>query len=328
MFAQITVIGLGLIGGSLFRRLHHAGIRTVGYDRDPATREAADAADVGEVSPSIEAAVDGSDLVVMATPILTAPSVLKDLSCVDYRGLVTDVTSVKAPIEALVQHHLPHARWVGGHPMAGTHQSGFAASNATLFDDCAWVLCLEDDDQLNDWLALAHVITEMGSRVVPTTATAHDEAVARISHAPHILAAALTTTAAEPDAGRLALTLGAGSFRDGTRVAAGPTNLSAAMCGGNASALDAQLAAIIQRLEQARTLLSQESPIDELRDWFEPAHRIRSSWPPQYDVTETFTPSRRSLLELGNVGGWVTAVHPAPNTVTTVRPMVATNTAH
>src|SRR5215204_5632601 len=250
---RVAILGLGLIGGSLLHRLEALGVEVTGYDTDPATREAA----VGsrpQASRSnrttVSGVVDGADLVVLAVPLPAIEDVLSEMR--DYTGLLTDVTSVKAEPRWLAAEHCPGAHWVGGHPMAGREQSGFAAADATLFDGCAWVLTLEEDTDLDAWLTLASLVTMIGARAVPATADEHDAAVARISHAPHVLAAALAERAGE---GPLALTLGAGSFRDGTRVAATRPELTAAMCGGNAVAVRTELDALIGKLTEARRRL-------------------------------------------------------------------------
>ncbi|MGH3712696.1 MAG: prephenate dehydrogenase, partial [Micromonosporaceae bacterium] len=195
----VSVLGLGLIGGSLLRALSAAGYPTVGYDAAPGTRTAA--ADAGyPVAGSVAGAVAEADLVVLAVPLPAVAGVLDELA--GYRGLLSDVTSVKAPVSALVAARLPEARYVGGHPMAGKETSGFAASDPALFTGCAWALCLEPvgaqrpGASLGDWLTVAELVTQLGARVVPATPYDHDRAVAQVSHLPHIVAAALAAATA------------------------------------------------------------------------------------------------------------------------------------
>ena len=228
---DVAVVGLGLIGGSLLHALTAAGHPVTGYDADPQTREQARAAGFA-VAGSVAAAAAGAEVVVLAVPLPALPAVLDELAAFD--GLVTDVTSVKGPVRELMAEHGVR-RFVGGHPMAGKETSGFTAADPALFAGCAWVLCLEPAETgLADWLRLAALFTAMGARVVPVTAAEHDRAVAEVSHVPHLLAAALALSLV---ANPLAATLAAGSFRDGTRVAASRAELIAAMCGGNAAAV-------------------------------------------------------------------------------------------
>ncbi|GGN73897.1 prephenate dehydrogenase [Actinoplanes lobatus] len=294
------MIGLGLIGGSLLRALAAAGHDVVGYDADPATREAARAAGF-RVAGTVPEAVRGTELTALAVPLTVLPEVIAEMAGHD--GLVTDVTSVKGPVRDLMKGF----RFVGGHPMAGKETSGFAASEAALFAGCAWVLCLEPHGtDLADWLSLAGLFTSMGARVVPVTATEHDTAVARISHVPHLFAAALATQlVADPLAG----TLAAGSFRDGTRVAATRPELTAAMCGGNRSAVQRELHRLIGDLQRLEEHLSAGDPTSALVPYLSLASQARGAWPPAPGTPEKVPADVEALLELGRAGGWVTSVN-------------------
>lgn len=326
---DIAVIGLGLIGGSLLRALAGAGHRVLGYDADPATRAtartaAAQAPPAGrwQVTATVRDAVARADLVVVAVPLPAVADVLDELLATGYAGLVTDVTSVKAPIRDLVARrlHVTDARlagFVGGHPMAGRESSGFAAADPGLFAGCAWVLCLEPaTTALADWLDLAKLVTGLGARVVPATADEHDAAVAAVSHVPHLLAAALAAAATDP----LARTLAAGSFRDATRVAATRPELTAAMCGGNATAVGAALDAVLDGLTDARRALDHPDAIAALRSWLAPGYAARVAWPPAPGGTLDLPANPGALLRLGRAGGWITAVAEDRRTVTAVRP--------
>ena len=304
---DVAIIGLGLIGGSLLRALSAAGHRVHGYDADPATREAAGA------STTTAEAAKNADLVVLAVPLPATDAVLTELTTIGYDGLVTDVTSVKAPVRDLVGRRLASARFVGGHPMAGKETSGFAAADPHLFEGCAWVLCLEAHTVLADWLELAALYTGLGARVVPATADEHDRAVAAVSHVPHLLASAL---AARTATDRLAATLGAGSFRDGTRVAASAPRLTAAMCGGNARFVRDELDAVLADLTAARAALDRPDPIAALQPWLTTGWKARRNWPPQPGPATELPAEADELLRLGRAGGWVTAVAQDRRTVT------------
>ena len=332
---NVAVIGLGLIGGSILRALAARGHHVAGYDLGPQTREAArglaraatlpPAADpqtrtitgkgTWRVAESIPAAVEGTDLVVLAVPLPAIPGVLAELA--GYPGLITDVTSVKGPVRDLLRGR----RFVGGHPMAGKESSGFAASDPLLFDGCAWVLCLEENDTgLADWLALAALCTELGARVVPVTAAEHDRAVAEISHVPHLLAAALSSVLADNP---LAGTLAAGSFRDGTRVAGTRAELIAAMCGGNAPAVGQVLAGVVADLQGYGRQLTAEDPIAALAERLRRPSDLRRAWPPEPGAATEVAAEPAALLALGRAGGWVTAVR--GDKVATMRPETGLN---
>ncbi|MGH3646014.1 MAG: prephenate dehydrogenase [Micromonosporaceae bacterium] len=324
----VSVLGLGLIGGSLLRALGAAGVPAVGYDAAPSTRTEAAAAGC-EIADSVADAADRAELVVLAMPLPAVPSVLDELAAAGYRGILTDVTSVKSPVYALVASHLPGARYVGGHPMAGKETSGFATSDPGLFTGCAWALCLEPGPatepapgpaRLADWLTVAELLTRLGVRVVPATPVEHDTAVARISHLPHLTATAL----AAATGGGLAATLGAGSYRDATRVAASRPGLVAAMCGGNAAALAPVLDDLIERLQEARRRLDAAEPTPALTEWLLPGHTARASWPPTGGEPRRLHVTAESLVALGRSGGWLTDVSPDRRAVAAVHPAEAT----
>jgi prephenate dehydrogenase len=327
---DIAVIGLGLIGGSLLRALAARGHKVVGYDADPATRATARTAAAQsprnarwQVTPSLGDAIRDIDLAIVAVPLPAVGAVFDDLASASYVGVVTDVTSVKGPVRELALDRLRTggqslAKFIGGHPMAGRETSGFTAADPQLFDGCAWVLCLEEDDSaVQDWVGLAALFTDLGARVVPATAQEHDAAVASVSHVPHLLATALSAHAASDP---LAGTLAAGSYRDGTRVAASRPELTAAMCGGNAEAVRTALDAVLADLTAARSALDGLDPIASLRVWLEPGHTARAAWPPKPGETARLPARPDVLLRLGRVGGWVTEVAPDRRTVTAVRP--------
>jgi prephenate dehydrogenase len=323
---NVAVIGLGLIGGSVLRALARAGHRLLGYDADPATRATARTAAARtpvearwQVAGALRDAVADADLVVLAVPLPAVGGVLDELTATGYAGLVTDVTSVKGPVRELVEARLGRlAGFVGGHPMAGRETSGFAAADPDLFAGCAWVLCLEPGvTPPADWLRLADLFTRLGARIVPATAAEHDRAVAAVSHVPHLLASAVAAVASRDP---MATTLAAGSFRDGTRVAASPSALVAAMCGGNAAAVAPALDLIREALDRAGDALAGPEPIAALRDWLEPGRAARAAWPPVAGEPAELPAEPDVLLRLGRVGGWVTAVAGDGRTVTAARP--------
>lgn len=294
---RVAVIGLGLIGGSAALALAEAGHDVLGLDPDPATREAAAAHFPVTADP---ADLSGTDLAVVAAPYRHLAAVADEMLA-GYTGLVTDVSSVKAePARVFARH-----RFVGGHPMAGKETSGFAAAEAGLFQGRKWVLCLEEATDLADWTALAALWTSIGAHVVPATAADHDRAAARISHLEHLVAAALVRVADEP----LARTLAAGSYRDGTRVAASPTALFTGMVEGNREQLMAAAEDLAAELDAAAADLDAytDRP-NSISEWFDRARVLRTDWPVEPDAAQRIPLTKASLMELGAAGGWLEAV--------------------
>jgi prephenate dehydrogenase len=295
-----------MIGGSVARRLapeHDVRV----WDADAATREAARAAGL-----CVREDVGDTDVVLVATPLDAMPTVLSGLSTRDGQPdhgqtgggpIVTDVGSVKAPVLAAARTAGLAGRYVGGHPMTGVERSGFAASEPALLAGAVWVLTLEQDTDLDRWLTVAELVTGAGARVLPTTAAAHDEAQARISGLPHLLATALAV--AGGTGGPLAAALAAGSFRDGTRVAGSRPELVAALCDGNRAALAAVLDETLAELSTARDALVTGGSVLPLavaghaarRRWAEPAPAVGVT------LERGSVTLRQDLLALGAAGG-------------------------
>lgn len=252
----LCVLGLGLIGGSLLRAATAAGWRAWGTSREAGVAAArADGADATtDTAAALRRAREADALVVLAVP---APAVDAQLRLVAEHApgaALTDVVSVKAAVADAVARRGLAARYVGGHPMAGTADSGWGAGSAALFRGAAWVVASDDGLDVAVWARVARLALDCGARVVPAGAREHDDAVARISHLPHLLAAVLASVGA--DGGPLALSLAAGSFRDATRVAGTDPDLVVAMCEANGPALREAVDEALGRLGAARGALA------------------------------------------------------------------------
>ncbi len=259
----VCILGLGLIGGSLLRTLADAGSPAYGYNRSAATVAAAVAAGYeadSDLTAVLTRAADDDAVIVLATPVPALAAMVCAVAEHAPRCLVTDVVSVKEEVARVVARHHPGARYVGGHPMAGTAESGWAATDPALFDGAMWMVGTEDGTDPQDWLAVAALARRAGALVVPAAADAHDRAVAAISHNPHLTAAVTATVGAGES--ELALRLAAGSFRDGTRVAGTAPELQQAMLEGNAIALLNTLSETIDRLVAARDALRDHGSVE------------------------------------------------------------------
>jgi prephenate dehydrogenase len=282
----VGVVGLGQIGGSLAAALAVAGRTVAGWDVDPAAREAAAARGV-RISREL------SGVVVLAVPLPATATALDELS-IDGDATITDVGSVKAAVVA--EARLAYGRrFVGGHPMAGTERSGWPATDPALFAGARWAVCLEPETDPARWLRVAEVALAAGAEVVPVTAEEHDQAVAAISHVPHLLAAALAAAAA--DVGPLALSLAAGSFRDATRVAGSDPELVTAMVESNPGPTAAALARVQAHLARPWPELVAAGAAVARRSTARRTVRVPLD--------------RTALLQLGRSGGAVTARHAA-----------------
>ncbi|MEO9222316.1 MAG: prephenate dehydrogenase [Mycobacteriaceae bacterium] len=261
MSVPVCVLGLGLIGGSVLRAASVTGREVRGYNRSGVA--AADGFDVSSDLAAVLRRASAEDaLVVVAVPMTAVAAVLAAVAEHAPRCALTDAVSVKAAVaEAVAQHGLS-GRYVGGHPMAGTAESGWAASDAALFHGAAWVVAADDGLDVEVWQMVAQLALDCGAHVVPASAAEHDRAVARISHLPHVLAAVLA--AVGDDGGELALSLAAGSFRDGTRVAGTRPALVRAMCEANDGALLQAMDDAMARLSTARESLRDDGSLAEV----------------------------------------------------------------
>lgn len=306
----VCVIGLGLIGGSVLRAASAAGRPVWG-----ATASAADAgaarADGFDVAATTEDALrraaEQDALIVIATPLTSVRAVLRQVAWFAPDAWLTDVVSVKEPVDAEVRSLLPGARFAGGHPMAGVTSSGWQAGSADLFSGAAWAVTIESDTSLDAWREAASLALDCGARVVPSSAGEHDAAVARISHLPHVFAAVLATVGA--DGGDLALSLAAGSFRDSTRVAGSDPELVRAMTEGNRVALLDAVDDALGRLGAARGSLASTGG---LKSTVDSGFGARQRWEALRDGERKTTRIRLNtskslsrLRDLGDRGGRV-----------------------
>ncbi|WFE51915.1 prephenate dehydrogenase/arogenate dehydrogenase family protein [Micromonospora sp. WMMD1155] len=231
---RAAVIGTGLIGGSVLLRLAEAGLDVVGWDPDPATRAGAQLR--GVVAPAtIEQAVSGRDVVFLCGPLPTLPLTLARVAELTAPGCVlTDVGSTKVEVAEAAGRLGLADRFVPGHPMAGAESAGLTAASPTLLTNAAWVLCPTPGAATDAFRWLTGLLVDVfAARVVPMSASAHDSAAALASHVPHLLAGALAGATQRAPLRDAVLTLAAGSFSDGTRVAGTPAERTANMLLGN-----------------------------------------------------------------------------------------------
>lgn len=271
----VCVLGLGLIGGSVVRAAVAAGRETFGYNRSV---EGADAAKIDgfdattDLTEALSWASNRNALIVLAVPMPAVGLMLSHVAEVAPDCPLTDVISVKGAVLDEVRAAGLLDRYVGGHPMAGTAHSGWAAGDARMFVGAPWVLAVDEHVDAQVWAQVMQLALDCGAVVVPAKSDEHDAAAASISHLPHLLAEALAVTAGEVP---LAFSLAAGSFRDGTRVAATSPDLVRAMCEANAEQLLPLLDRALELLAHTRATLSEKGSVAEL---VEAGHAARARY--------------------------------------------------
>ncbi len=252
-FFTVCIVGIGLIGGSIAAALDALENRPViyGVDIDAGALEHAlehglldeaalvdDACERGWFGPG-----EVVSLVIVATPAQLAEGWLERIGAEGYDGVVTDVASTKGGVVRASRRALkPPARFVGGHPMAGSERSGVQAARPDLFHNAYWLLTPAPETDMDAYRRVHEFVSALGARVVSVDPRSHDEAVAIVSHVPHVAAAALVdVAAAHAGDGRELLRLAAGGFKDTTRIAAGSAELWTGICLDNSDALAAGL---------------------------------------------------------------------------------------
>jgi len=308
----VCVLGLGLIGGSIMRATNAAGREVFGYNRSVEGAQAAiaDGFDAStDLSDTLIRAADTGALVVLAVPMPALGGMLAHISQLAPKCPLTDVTSVKgAVLDEVVAAGLQE-RFVGGHPMTGTADSGWAAGYAGLFTRAPWVVSVDDHVDPTVWSMVMTLALDCGALVVPAKSDEHDAAAAAISHLPHLLAEALAVTAGEVP---LAFALAAGSFRDGTRVAGTAPDLVRAMCEANSGQLLPAVDRVIELLARARESLASQNSVADL---VEAGHAARTRYD-SFPRSEIFTVVigaenwREELAAAGRAGGMIRSALP------------------
>jgi len=288
MAGRVAVVGTGLIGGSVGLALARRDFEVVGYDRDGARLgRAEELGAVGEVAASIDDAVAGADLVFVAVPVgAIAETVVAALDA--GAAVVTDVGSVKAPVVAEIEKQRPDesARFVGGHPMAGSEQEGVDGADASLFVGSTWTLTPSANTDERSYALVLRVIRDLGADVVTLTPEHHDELVALVSHVPQLAASTLmdVASATEQDHPTM-LRLAAGGFRDMTRIAAGHPGIWPDILATNRDAVLNALDAYVAALLGAREIVATGSR-DELLVLLERARAARRNLPAGLSIAD------------------------------------------
>jgi prephenate dehydrogenase len=257
---RVAVVGTGLIGGSIGLALSALGHEVVGFDRDQAalTRAVALGA-IGSAASDVRAAAAGADVAFVAVPVGAIADAAVELLDAGV-PLVTDVGSVKGPVVAEVLARCPQraARFVGGHPMAGSEQEGVDGARADLFVGAAWIVTPTPSTPQDVYAALDALLRGVEAEVIAVTPEEHDVLVSFVSHVPQLAATTLMDVATTHEAQhRGLLRLAAGGFRDMTRIAASQSTIWLDILTSNREAVLGALDAYLAGLQQARDIVAQ-----------------------------------------------------------------------
>ncbi len=278
LFQQMTIIGVGLIGGSLARAAREKGLvaRFVGAGRSAGNLEKALALGVVDrIETDHKKAVEGSDLVVIGTPVRTAVDVVRNiLPAMEANAILTDVGSVKGPfVRAVEEMDLGTVRFVGGHPIAGTEHSGVEASFAALYENHRTILTPTSSSAPEAVDSLRALWEGVGAHVDIIDPEKHDRILADISHLPHLVAYALVNMALEGGA----VSYAAGGFKDFTRIASSNPEMWRDICLDNRDALLESLKAFEDNLAGLRRAV-ESADGGALEEAFQRAKEGRDEW--------------------------------------------------
>ena len=283
MNKQISIIGTGLIGGSLAKALRKSGFaRTiVGADQNEAALQTAVAQGViDRYSTDPIEAVAGSDIIVLAVPVRQTETVLRNLlPGLPADAIITDVGSSKAHVVAAAERALGKdiSRFVPGHPIAGREKSGIAAAETELFRDHRIILTPIESTRPDAIEVVTQMWDSVGAQTSCLTVQQHDLVLAATSHLPHVLAYATVDTLAGTDYVEEIFEFAAGGFRDFSRIASSDPVMWRDVCLTNKSAILDVVGLFEARLADIRRAIETEDA-EKLTSTFASAKQIRDNF--------------------------------------------------
>lgn len=285
-YNSITIVGVGLVGGSFAMALRKRGFegRIFGVSRPEPLEEARSLGliDEGFAYEQMDEPAVKSELIVLATPISRIIELIADLGTIGSDlapgTVITDVGSTKREIMKAAGRSLPGTvHFIGGHPLAGSEERGVQAADPLLFENAIYVLTPpEGAEESTEVERLGSFISLTGARVMVLTPAKHDLIAAAISHLPQILAVELVNSLEDlGEDSKKAIHLAAGGFRDMTRIASSPFSIWEDILSSNSAEIRNLLENFTRRLSERLDHFD----IAELQENFEKAREIRSALP-------------------------------------------------
>lgn len=282
-FGKITIVGVGLLGGSLglAARKRRLAKEIAGYVRRAASiAECKRFRAVNVATRDLLAAVAGADLIILCTPLAQMRSLVRQMRPALKRGaIVTDVGSVKAGVvrelESLVRKAGAH--FIGSHPMAGAEKTGVSAARADLFNNAVCVVTPTRNSNPSALRTVEKFWKDIGGRVLRLPPEIHDALVSRTSHLPHIAAAALANLVLDPAHPKQQPALCANGFRDTTRIASGSPEMWRDIALANRKNLVRELDVFVAGLKKFQRALKGGDE-RRIQKFLEQAKQRRDSW--------------------------------------------------
>ena len=256
---SVGIVGLGLIGGSIAKRLAAIGsCKVYAYNRHQTMYKEARALGITCVESVAELARMQPNVLILCNSLASMPEVLGEISrgINKQRTTLTDVGSVKGLVRQQVKAAGLGDCYIGAHPMAGSEFTGWQASSAQLLDGALWAVSVDENSDFWRFLAVLRVIVALcGNRALVLNDSIHDASAALISHMPHVVSTALANVLCGSENRNVALQMSAGSWRDMTRVALTDPNRTRAMVAENRRNVADLLGSVIDELSFAKKML-------------------------------------------------------------------------
>lgn len=255
---KIAIVGLGLMGGSLglALRKRKPGLRVIGVSRSKQNiRDAIRKKMITEGTTSLAEGVKSADLIVIAAPVQMIPALVATIDTFAKPGAtVTDVGSTKGEIlKNIRRFRLKNVRFVGSHPMAGSHRTGLAAAEADLYEGACVFVVREKETNQTALNIVSSLWRTVGAYAKTVSAKEHDKIAAQISQLPHLIASALVNTVPAR-----ALPFAASGFRDTTRIAQGDPKLWLDIVRTNRIFLVSELNRFTKKIDRLIRMLKQD----------------------------------------------------------------------
>lgn len=274
-FSNVAIVGFGLIGGSIALAIRERwpSIRITAVDRPAVLAHAAGSGAIDRTAKDV-GALSGIDLVILAAPVEQNLKLLPEaVAVIGEGGVITDVGGTKRDIvNAASAIAGACARFVGGHPIGGAEQGGFAFARADLFRGRPWILTPNGTSPAPVVERLAGFVESLGARPTTMQAEKHDRLMAFLSHLPQLTVSALMEVVGEATASS-GLRLAGRGLVDSTRLASSPADVWREVCASNAGDIGAALDQLIARLQHIRAGLHDSATVDHV---FERAAHWRS----------------------------------------------------
>jgi prephenate dehydrogenase len=282
-FRKITIVGVGLLGGSLglaFKRRKLA-CEVAGFVRRAASlKDCEKAGAVDFATTDLPAAVWNADLVILCTPLSQMRPLVEQMLPALKRGvIVTDVGSAKASVVRELESLIAGSGgyFIGSHPIAGSEKAGVGAARADLFENAVCVVTPTKKSNAAAVRKVEQFWKAVGSRVLRLTPELHDVLVSRSSHLPHLVAAALASHVLNPAHPKPQALLCASGFRDATRVASGSPEMWRDIALANRQNLAQSLNVFIAVLQKFRRLVK-KGDTKTITKFFKTAKQRRDRW--------------------------------------------------